>query len=134
MAVTLVPDDLIQPDGELTAALFPDDDLIEFVAGWLDQATTKVEAASGISSSSQDAAAAAWVYYRAYNYVAQRLVAGPASHRLGPAEETYEQDQRSYFAGLAAQKLAEYTGFDSTVTPMGALFAVARAGRVTYCD
>jgi hypothetical protein len=117
MAVSLTSDDLIQPTGELTAVLFPGDDLIALVIGWLMQATDKVEASAGIDASDHNDAAAAWVYYRAGKHIAHRLAASPASRRLGPASQSMDADQRSYWLKYAAAKLAEYGSYD-TVAPV----------------
>ena len=61
MAVTLTTFDLIQPDGELSESLFPSGDFNVLLAGWLGQATGRVEANTAIAASNQNLAAAAWV-------------------------------------------------------------------------
>lgn len=132
MAVTLTYDDVTQPLGELDATLFPSGDMATLVTGWLYQAEQKVEADGNIASADQNAAALSWVYYRAYSHVAQRLAASPTSVSVGgKISRAMAADQRAHFSKLAAEKLAEYNRHDGTVTPVGALFTVAKARRAT---
>jgi len=113
MAVTLTIADLEQPTGELTTELFPGSVLAVLLSGWLEQAETKVEADTGIATASQNAAAAAWVYYRAYSHKASMQASTPNqvnfSNQPG-VSKTMSADQREYFVNLANLKLAEYEG------------------------
>lgn len=139
MAVTLTNADLTQPDGELYAALFPGDSLETLLAGWLGQAETLVEGNVAIAAANHNAAAAAWVYHRAYTYVANRLASSPSNVIVdGTVTKATATDQRAYFVNLAAAKLADYEGYEtegsSTTAVAPAFFGRVRAARTTVCS
>lgn len=117
MAVTLSSFDLIQPTGELSESLFPGNDFDLLVGGWLGQATTLVDANSAIATANQNLAAAAWVYYRGFSHVAQRLASSPvsvsASHD-GSMSKTMSSDQRAYFVALAKHWKSIFDDYDTT--------------------
>lgn len=131
MAVTLISDDLLQPAGELDESLFPADNCNDFVAGWLSQAADKVLASANITAADQDKAAAAWVYYRAYTWVANRIANTPESVTVGPRTERSSATQQKYFADLAAFWLEQYYGFDTATVASGipAFFSTVKARR-----
>jgi len=116
MSVTLVADNLTQPQGELDASLFPDGNLTDLLAGWLQDAKDRVDANTGIATADQNEAAAAWVYYRAYTQVAQRFANEANSITVGPRTESYNADQRKYFADQA-QRWLDWFYAQSTLTP-----------------
>lgn len=128
MAVTLETYQLSQPDGELEASLFPDDDMEEKLAGWLAQATTKVEADADIAAADQNEAAAAWVYYRAYTYIAQWMMLQASSAEADGLSRTISNDQRAYFSRKANEWLDKSNGY-AVPTARVAFFGVAKAGR-----
>jgi len=70
MAVTLTIDDLIYPTGEMQPVMFPDGDIADAIATWLTDA-------SGLTTDND--AAAHYVYYRGYNAAANRIAATPSS-------------------------------------------------------
>ncbi len=114
MAITLVVNDFKEPLGELQDELFPSG-LDTLLSGWLAQATVKVTAATGIAN--QDAAAEAWVYYRAYNHIAQRMNAEAAQASLeSGVSRTIASDQRAYFSARAIYWLDAYDALDTIVT------------------
>lgn len=117
MAVTITIDDLIQPAGQLAPSYFPDADLDAQIDGWLDVATTKVEADTTIVA--QNNAAAAWVYYLAYSYIADRIGAMPNTVSLGSGEavQTYSKDRPDYWLARAAAQKAIYDGLVPVVVP-----------------
>lgn len=129
MAVTLEIYDLKQPVGELESTLFPDADMTIDVAltGWLSQAITKVEADADITTASQNEAAAAWVYYRAFSYVAQWIKAEPERITVGERTEWLGADRAKFFLDLANKWRATFEGF-SAPTVRTAFFGLARAG------
>jgi len=127
MAVTLETYQLYQPDGELEATLFPDADMEAKLSGWLAQATTKVEADADIATADQNDAAAAWVYYRAYSYIAQWMRADPERVTVGERTEWLGADRSKFFASRAASWIDTFSGF-STPTARVAFFGLARAG------
>lgn len=137
MAVTLTTFDLIQPDGELSESLFPSGDFNVLVAGWLGQATAKVEANTAIATADQNTAAAAWVYHRAYDHIAQRLASSPVRVSTsidGSVSKEMAQDQRTFWAKKAAEKKADYEALEtvsasSAVVPV--FFGRARASTTT---
>ena len=117
MSITLVIDDFKQPDGELFADLFPGQDIDTLLSGWLAKASDLITA-SDIDPEDWDAAAEAYVYYRAYNYVAQRLAgtANSISIDSGAVTKSMSNDQRGWFNDRATYWLGIYDGF-FTVTP-----------------
>lgn len=110
MAVTITEADLEQPAGQLAASYFPDADLATQLPGWLESAVAKVEADVTIPIASQNDAAAAWVYYLAYSYMADRIAAMPnvASVGSGEASQTYSKDRLDYWLARAAAQKATY--------------------------
>lgn len=74
MAVTLTIDDLKYPDGEMQPVMFPDGDIDDVLVGWL-------TAASSLTTDND--AAAHYVYWRGYNAVANRIAATPSSESTG---------------------------------------------------
>lgn len=129
MAVTLAVYDLQQPTGELDCALYPNADSDELIDGWLTQAIEKVTAA-GVGAADQNNAAAAWVYYRGYAHVAQRLASEPASVALDSTiTRSIASDQRKYFAGLADLWLNACYGY-SLITPVATVPAFTRPVRI----
>lgn len=128
MAITLSTVNFIEPDGELQEDLFPSG-LEDLLDGWIAVATVKVEAAAGITN--QNAAVEAWVYYRAYSHIAQRMGgdAAKASLSSGSSRE-FTPDQRAYFASRAAYWLAKYEALDTVVTEEEAAVAVPPSGSV----
>jgi len=129
MAVTIEIYDLQQPNGELESSLFPDPVMTIDVAltGWLSQAITKVEADADIPTASQNNAAAAWVYYRAYTYIAQWIKAEPERITVGERTEWLGADRAKFFLDLANEWRATFEGF-SAPTVRTAFFGLARAG------
>jgi hypothetical protein len=121
MAVTITTTDLEQPEGELSESLFPGGDFDTLLAGWLAVAITSVEGNSNIAATNQNSAAAAWVYYRAYSHVAQRLASSPvrvATSVDGSVSKEMAQDQRTYFINLAKQWKATFDVYDTTPAPI----------------
>lgn len=132
MAVTLTVDDLEQPLGELDASLFPNGDIDNLCAAWLAQAIAKIEANTGIATADQDAAAAAWVYYRAYMQVADRFANSPSTIVVdGTVTRTTAADQRKYFADRAAYWLDFYYSYNTLVAlaAVPAFFGTVKARR-----
>lgn len=138
MAVTLTSGDLIQPDGELSESMFPGGNFDTLLAGWLSQASTKVTANSAIASANHDSAAAAWVYHRAYDHIAQRMASSPVRVSTsidGSVAKEMAQDQRKYWFDKAAEKKADYESYEtesaSTTAVIPAFFGRARASTST---
>lgn len=129
MAVTLTTADLKQPTGELAASLFPGETLDDLLAGWLTQAVTLVQANASIAATHHNAAATAWVYYRAYGYKVLLMASDPNDITVGERSETYAPDQRKAFMALRDKYEADYNSYEVpaivSVTP--AFFGRARA-------
>jgi hypothetical protein len=131
MAVTLTIDDLEQPLGELDASLFPSGDIDNLVTAWLSQAITMVEANTGIATTDQAAAAAAWVYYRAYTQIADRFANTAQTIMVdGQVTRTTSADQRRWFAERATYWLDQYYGFNTLVAlaAVPSYFGTVKAG------
>lgn len=125
MAVTLTTADLQQPAGELTESLFPGSNFSSLLVGWLAQAKAKVEGDGSIAPANHNAAAAAWVYYRAFSHKAALQANTPNqvnfSNQPG-VSKTMAADQREYFVNLANQWLATFSGYvAATASAMGSL-------------
>lgn len=133
MAVTLNVDELQQPTGELSNSFFLQGDMDNLLTGWLLAATAKVEGDSRIASTDHNTAAAAWVYYRAYDYIANQIRANPASAAEGQnaIAVSWQISQSRDWANKAAAKLAEFEALRSTATAIAGIFTLApgRRGR-----
>lgn len=127
MAVTLTEGDLMQPDGELENSYFPQSDLDTQLPGWLAVASALVEADSSIATAKQNDAAAAWVYYRAYDYIASQLAALPNSASEGDGALTVSiSDGRVAEWRLKAQsKLVLFNALHSATSGVGVHFTLA---------
>lgn len=125
MAVTLIPSDLLQPNGELAATYFPDADLNDQLDGWLIQATAKVEANADIAAAVQNDASAAWVYYLAYSHIANRIGSMPSVVSVGSGEvsRTYAQDRPAYWLARAQAHKAAYAAM---IVPVAATVTTPR--------
>lgn len=132
MAVTLITDDLTLPNGELSTDLFPDN-CETLLVGWLQQAAAKVEASEGITTAEQNEAAAAWVYYRAYTAVADRMAQEAESITVGPRTERTGANRFKYFMDRANYWLGVYQALDAVEaeTPVMAFFGTVKTRR--YC-
>ena len=132
MAVTLTVAMLMQPTGELSEHYFPQGDAGTQVLGWMQAAKSLVEADGYIGSAAHDRAAAAWVYYRAYDYIANQLAALPSSAREGQGaiEVSWSASQIVHYRNLARQKLAEFESVrQSAGVSFGWHFGVASGRR-----
>ena len=129
MAVTLTADDLIQPAGELSNDFFPLGDLDDQIEGWLTAAVAKVEGNSDIASTRHDDAAAAYVYYRAYDYIAKLLQAQPTqqSEGDGAISVTIAADRPKSWEDAAADKWRLFNGY--IVQATGAFFFATVQGQ-----
>lgn len=100
MSVTITSSSCIQPEGELFTALFPENNLDVLVAGWLAKASDEV-VALGITSTYQNDAALAYVYWRAYDHICLRMAnefASKTTHSgAGDATISQTNDQRKFF-------------------------------------
>lgn len=126
MAVTLSENDLTAPQGRLQSAMFPDGDMSTNVTAWLNKATTTVQAAD-IDSADHDAAAEAYVYWRAYEFVAERMLAEPEQYTDEDGESrTLSTQQISSFQRLAERFRDEYESYinDRTVRDVPASASV----------
>jgi hypothetical protein len=100
MAVTLTPPDLIQPKGQLDAAYFPEGNMDAYVAGWLEQATAIIDARPDIAH--PDAAAAAYVYQRAFSYLATLWNTYATTTTIaGQITRTINKESVAYFLDLS---------------------------------
>lgn len=100
MTVTVTSAQCVQPEGELFAELFPNNDLANLVSGWLAKASDEVTALN-IASTNQNDAALAYVYWRAYDHICLRMANEFASKTIhsGAGDATIAQtnDQRKFF-------------------------------------
>lgn len=131
--VTLTVEDFVQPAGELTDHMFPEENLLTLTDGWLQQAISKVESTPTILAENRDLAASAWVYHRAYSHIAQRLYVSAQSASVDSVTRSMGSDQRQHFADLAAAKLALYEQLSTPVATKsvkpGAYFGTVKGRR-----
>lgn len=101
--------DFTEPDGELRSDMFPGVTDLEATGGyidtWLNDAQSEVDASSAsLSSSEEDQAKEAWVYYRAYRSVWLRLTTNPHQADLDDGGSLrYTDQQVQNFKELADQ-------------------------------
>lgn len=98
--------DFIAPVGLLTAALFPGQNLEAMVSAWLTEAESKAAAAA--TPEQQNEAIRAWVYYRAYFDVWQRLSSNPASLSLDGTSMSMGQEQIASYLNLWKSYQGQY--------------------------
>lgn len=102
MSITLSSVDFVQPDGELSGYLFPENNMDDLLAGWLAKAA---ELVVNVPTASQNDAAQAYVYHRAYQHISLRMANEFASKVIhsGAGDATISQtnDQRKFFQDRA---------------------------------
>jgi len=110
MAITLDTADLIYPLGELQNSMFPDGDLEQAVSAWLLIAKSKT---------TDDQPALHFVYWRAYDAVANRLAAQFSNENYyGNVSRSISTGQVNYYRDKAEAHMQEYnrlTGNESFV-------------------
>ena len=110
MAVTLDVSDLIQPIGELDATFFPDGNLDTYLPGWLTQAEIVVSGAASIVE--EDAAAAAYVYARAFHFLATRYnTLATTTDISGEITRTIHDEQIEYYLAQASKWADRYAAY-----------------------
>jgi hypothetical protein len=92
-------DDFVQPVGQLNPAWFPNADLTVSVQAWLDDAESKTDDTN---------AQQAWVYYRAFQSLADDFHQGVATAREGEITGTRSEQQFRYWSRRADRELARY--------------------------
>lgn len=109
MAVTLVPDDLKYPVGELQPAMFPDGDIDDALVTWLTEA-------EGLTT--DNTIAEHYIYWRGYTAVANRLTATPSSQSTGQGNHSVSwSDARiKELRSLANYHKAEYDRLTEATT------------------
>jgi len=134
MSVTLTSANCVQPEGELFPALFPNDTLEDLVSGWLAKAADEI-AALNITSTYQDDAAKAYVYWRGYDHICLRMASEFASKTVhsGAGDATISQtnDQRKFFQERAQFWQSQFYSYqpaaDAQAAAVPVFFGRARA-------
>lgn len=102
--------DLLEPLGDLTPGMFPDDDAAALTArldGYLTRATTI--ATPAVAAEDLDDAVRAYAYYLAFRAAANLLASKPASAALqGLGSVSYSASQFQYFSERASGALLAY--------------------------
>jgi hypothetical protein len=120
--VALNPTDLIAPKGDIQPSFFPDGDMIENVTQWLNQARVKAARAGSFF----DSATMAWVYYRAYTFVANRMASEPDQAGVDEVSRTISIQRVKHFQQLAQKAMDEFNGyFDESPASSGGGGAVS---------
>lgn len=93
--------DFTHPVGELRSEMFPGDSLYDNLAAWIAEAESK--------AASNEDAQKAWVYYRAWTAVADRMLTDPATIDIdGEGSRQYVLTQMQLARGRASFWRAEY--------------------------
>lgn len=118
--MAVLPDDLLQPKGDLDLALFTGltaSDVSDALEAYLTDAAGRI-AQAGVPAADVDAAARAWAYYRAYTRIGQRLLAMARTATIeGQGTRRHEQEQADGFLAIADRWLAQY---ESLIPPAAA--------------
>lgn len=108
--MAVLPEDLIQPTGELESAWFPADDEAALEA----RLTAYIAEGADLSAEADDpdAATTAFAYWRSYEAVYLRLSGSPASVGIvGHMNRQYTQEQLRAFRTKAAEWRVVFEGF-----------------------
>lgn len=131
MAVTLQPDDFIQPKGELDPAFFPDSNCTEYVTGWLAKATELIDNNAAVMDG--NTAALAYVYARGFSYLAMRYNSLATTTTIsGKITRTIQSDQVKIFQEAADTWQSEYNIWESGQDPENVVVKSAVAGPVSH--
>lgn len=106
----LTIDDLLAPKGKLTERMFPGDDLDELAEAWLAEAQTKTPI---------QAAQKAWAYYRAYDFVLDRVMGEAFSERKGDASASRHEAQLNHWRRARDRHHAAYASLTGSSTLAG---------------
>jgi len=105
--MAVVSGDFIAPTGELRADMFPGDTLATNIAAWITSAEAKAP--------DNDDAQTAWVYYRAWTSVANRLGTNPAEVDIeGEGGVKTLKEQIAFAQSRAAYWRSEYEAESSS--------------------
>lgn len=136
MAVTLVPDDVMYPKGELPRTLFPDGNIVDSVVTWLEEMIGNATV-DGMADADSNQAARYYIYYRAYAAAALRIALLPTTDQRPDVTTSWGQGRVDWLEKKAAENKAAYDGMiataDSEAITIGALFTVASPRRTAYC-
>lgn len=128
---------LLDPTGDITPAMFPNDDpnggvtnLTARLTAYINRAYALPVVTALLAASDQDAAATAYTYYLAYNAVASYLSAQPASASLqGLGSQSISGTQVKYFEERARLALAQFNTLTGatlvTLNPVSASVATS---------
>ena len=100
--MALLPDNFIEPSGELSLADFPDYSeakLETSIQVWLEEAEGKT---------SNESAQRHWVYHRAYTHIANRFMRGLMSERVGDLQAARSDGQNKYWTKRARYHLQAF--------------------------
>src|SRR5574337_832347 len=121
MAVTAA--DLLAPAGRLDpAVLWPTESLADVQSRIAAYLTDAVLRTASFAAADIDAAVTAWVYYRAYDAVYQRIISTPASATLA------EQGSYAILPGQLAAIATERDSWRATFDALAPSSAVVRIG------
>jgi hypothetical protein len=124
--------DLIEPKGELSKGLFPEDETDQVfedrLQSYLNSAYALLTQAAIADLALRDKGAIAYAYYRAYDAIYRRLSITPISVSLtDQGARTYSRDQIATFRNLALDWLAEWEEIVPNLTPPPATAPTAPA-------
>lgn len=99
--------DLIVPYGELQPAQFPDRNLDESVQVWLTQIEESGDL-DDLTTAAADRARTAFVYWRAFTTIADRLANTPETQRSSDRSTTWSTGQIAYWRRRADEQRIRY--------------------------
>ena len=106
----LTLEDVLTPKGNLTEAMFPGGDLDELAGAWLVEAQGKTPS---------EPAQKAWVYYRAYDHVLDRVMLEAFSERKGDASASRSDAQLAHWRQARDRHHATFAALTGSSTLAG---------------
>lgn len=116
--------EFIHPAGELLPAFFPNEEIASLVHTWLTEAQGKTAA---LPAACVEPATAAWVYYRAYAAVANRIAATPTREAyFNDVDRWHSADRVEYFRAKAEEHRARFESLASVTSDGGGVTVTQR--------
>lgn len=125
--MSVTPQQLKTPQGELEPEWFPLGDIDGRLNAWLDEATARV---ANLSASIRDASIKAYCYWKAYEAIYRRMLASPKAITVdsGKTESEYDVRQMMAFGQLADRYQTEFQGYFQTSSSSVAAKQISSCG------
>jgi len=106
--------DILDPVGKVLPSMFPSDTtaaLQDRLTGWLTEAYAKPEVVAITDDAVKNDAARAWVYYRAFDSVANRMMLTASKVSLtDQGSQEFTNQQLAYFVSLRNSAFEDFSG------------------------